>query len=97
MVPHESIEECIARIRNSTERDVAVSGRPDDKRGERLVVFYTADDLDVQKLIAAMRAEKLPNLWIPKSDDFVKIDKIPHLGSGKLDLKALKELADKLN
>ncbi|MBO5307232.1 MAG: AMP-binding protein [Lentisphaeria bacterium] len=97
MVPHESIEECIARIRNSTERDVAVSGRPDDKRGERLVVFYTADDLDVQELIAAMRAEKLPNLWIPKSDDFVKIDKIPHLGSGKLDLKALKELADKLN
>ena len=97
MVPHESIEECISRIRNSPERDVAVSGRQDDKRGERLVVFYTSDDLDPQEIISAMRAEKLPNLWIPKSEDFVKIDKIPHLGSGKLDLKALKELADNLN
>ena len=97
MVPHESIEECISRIRNSPERDVAVSGRQDDKRGERLVIFYTSDDLNPQEIISAMRAEKLPNLWIPKSEDFVKIDKIPHLGSGKLDLKALKELADNLN
>ena len=97
MVPHESIEECISRIRNSHERDIAVSGRLDDKRGERLVIFYTADDLDPHEIITAMRAEKLPNLWIPKREDFVKIEKIPHLGSGKLDLKALKELADQLN
>jgi acyl-[acyl-carrier-protein]-phospholipid O-acyltransferase/long-chain-fatty-acid--[acyl-carrier-protein] ligase len=66
----------------------------DDVRGERLVVFYTADDFEPHKIIAAMRAEKLPNLWIPKSEDFIKIEKIPHLGSGKLDLKALIELAN---
>ena len=94
MVSHESIEETISRIRNSSEREVAVSGRMDDVRGERLVVFYTADDFEPHKIIAAMRAEKLPNLWIPKSEDFIKIEKIPHLGSGKLDLKALKELAN---
>lgn len=96
MIPHESIEECITRIRNSAERDIVVSGRLDEKRGERLVVFYTADDLKPQEIISAMRAEKFPNLWIPKTDDFIKIDKIPFLGSGKLDLRALKEMSDAL-
>ena len=44
----------------------------------------------------ALRGEKMPNLWIPKAEDFVKIDHLPLLGSGKLDLKKLRQLADGL-
>ncbi|WP_294482356.1 AMP-binding protein [uncultured Victivallis sp.] len=96
MVPHELVEQAIAALRGREEREVAVTGRPDPKRGERLVVFYTADDFDPAALIEGLRAEKLPNLWIPKAEDFVKIDHLPLLGSGKLDLTRLKKLAEEL-
>jgi acyl-[acyl-carrier-protein]-phospholipid O-acyltransferase/long-chain-fatty-acid--[acyl-carrier-protein] ligase len=35
----------------------------------------------------------LPNLWLPSSDSFMEVDHVPILGTGKLDLKGLKELA----
>ena len=61
------------------------------------MVFYTAEDLDPAAVIELLRAEKLPNLWIPKAEDFVKIDHLPLLGSGKLDLTRLKKLAEELS
>ena len=96
MVPHEGVESCISRIRNREEREIAVAGRGDSRKGERLVVFYTAEDFDIPAIIEAMRKEGLPNIWIPKSDDFVKIDALPQLGSGKLDLVKLRKMADEL-
>jgi acyl-[acyl-carrier-protein]-phospholipid O-acyltransferase/long-chain-fatty-acid--[acyl-carrier-protein] ligase len=35
----------------------------------------------------------LPNLWIPKASQFYRVEEIPLLGSGKLDLRALREAA----
>ena len=35
----------------------------------------------------------LPNLFIPRRDHFVKVDALPMLGTGKLDLRALKRIA----
>jgi acyl-[acyl-carrier-protein]-phospholipid O-acyltransferase/long-chain-fatty-acid--[acyl-carrier-protein] ligase len=35
----------------------------------------------------------LPPLWIPSPDSFHRVEAIPLLGTGKLDLKRLKELA----
>ena len=93
MVPHELVEQAIAAIRNSEEREVAVTGRSDSKRGERLVVFYTPDDLDPTEIVARLRERNLPNLWIPKTEDFIRIPALPLLGSGKLDLGRLRELA----
>ena len=96
MVPHERIEQAIAALRGSEEREVAVAGRSDAKRGERLVVFYTPDDFDPAEVVEKLRAGgELPNLWIPKPEDFRRIDRLPLLGSGKLDLRRLRELAEK--
>ena len=82
-------------MRGSEEREVAVAGRSDAKRGERLVVFYTPDDFDPAEVVEKLRAGgELPNLWIPKTEDFVKLDRLPLLGSGKLDLAKLKKLAE---
>ena len=36
----------------------------------------------------------LPNLYLPRRQDFVKVDALPLLGTGKLDLRALKALFD---
>ena len=90
------MEEAIARIRARETREIAVAGRGDSRKGERLVVFYISDDFDIAEVIEAMRKEGLPNIWIPKADDFVKIDELPQLGSGKLDLMKLRQMADAL-
>ena len=95
MVPHEAIEDAIAKMRKSEIREVAVTGKSDSRRGERLVVFYTPDDLDIPAIIEKLR-EDLPNLWVPKSDDFVHVAELPLLGSGKLDIRKLNEMAANL-
>jgi acyl-[acyl-carrier-protein]-phospholipid O-acyltransferase/long-chain-fatty-acid--[acyl-carrier-protein] ligase len=35
----------------------------------------------------------LPNLFVPRADSFVKVQQIPVLGTGKVDLRATKQLA----
>lgn len=95
MVPHELVEYSINEILHTEERCIAVSGKPDERRGEKLVVFYSIKDLDIPGLIAELRKREIPNLWVPKAEDFIFIDKIPLLGSGKLDLQKLKALCEK--
>jgi acyl-[acyl-carrier-protein]-phospholipid O-acyltransferase/long-chain-fatty-acid--[acyl-carrier-protein] ligase len=58
------------------------------------VVFHNVDQELIPGFIARMREAGMPNLWIPKSEDFVRIDTIPIMGNGKLDLQALRKLAD---
>ena len=38
----------------------------------------------------------LPNLWKPRADQFFRVDHFPLLGTGKLDLRKVKEVAQKL-
>jgi len=35
----------------------------------------------------------LPALWKPRPDQFVRVEQLPYLGTGKLDLRKLKEMA----
>lgn len=89
MVPHIKIEEKLHELAGITEQAFAVTGVPDEKKGERLVVLHTLPD--VRPLQEQLLASDLPNLWKPK--DFVHVDKLPVLGTGKLDLRKIKELA----
>jgi acyl-[acyl-carrier-protein]-phospholipid O-acyltransferase/long-chain-fatty-acid--[acyl-carrier-protein] ligase len=41
-----------------------------------------------------MREKGIPNLWIPRSENFIQVDSLPMLGSGKLDLAALRLRAE---
>ena len=76
------------------ERLLAVCGAPDSKRGEKLLVFYTDKERIVPAdLIRILREKGIPNLWIPKEENFVYIGVLPMLGSGKLDLSTLAKLA----
>ena len=96
MVPHEGVEDAITKFLHSETREVAVAGRSDKAKGERLVIFHVLENIDTAAIIAGLREAGLPNIWIPKSEDFVKVDSLPLLGSGKLDLLALKEMVKKL-
>jgi acyl-[acyl-carrier-protein]-phospholipid O-acyltransferase/long-chain-fatty-acid--[acyl-carrier-protein] ligase len=97
MVPHIKIEEMIQQLVSADEDEeapkVAVTAVPDPKKGERLVVLHTAIDKRPEQICHELTKAGLPNLWIPSPDSFYQVDSIPVLGSGKLDLKALKNLA----
>lgn len=97
MVPHELVEREINNILTPEKRILAVTGAPDGSKGERLVVFYTDSELLApEQVIRTLRERKVPNLWIPKAENFIKINALPMLGSGKLDLTALNKLGAEL-
>lgn len=92
MVPHLRIEEELHSLLGADGQVLAVGSVPDEKRGERLVVLTTVN-LDSKKLTDGLAERGLPNLWIPKAEDFYQIEALPVLGTGKLDLRGLNEMA----
>ena len=94
MVPHETIEQKILRalnIEEQGERIIAVMGVPDATKGEALVLLSTLE-VDQPALRSALNAAGVPNLWIPRT--ISRIEAIPVLASGKLDLVGCKKLAE---
>jgi acyl-[acyl-carrier-protein]-phospholipid O-acyltransferase/long-chain-fatty-acid--[acyl-carrier-protein] ligase len=60
-------------------------------RGEELAVCYTPQAGDAETLFAALKRSGLPNLWIPSRANFFPIAHIPILGTGKTDLRAVRD------
>jgi acyl-[acyl-carrier-protein]-phospholipid O-acyltransferase/long-chain-fatty-acid--[acyl-carrier-protein] ligase len=94
MVPHGAVEEALQESVGATSQVFAVTAVGDERKGESLVVLHTLDDEQVKQAIESLNARGLPNLWIPRRDHFVKVDAIPILGSGKLDLRAVRRMAE---
>jgi acyl-[acyl-carrier-protein]-phospholipid O-acyltransferase/long-chain-fatty-acid--[acyl-carrier-protein] ligase len=92
MVPHMKIEECINAILSEHAASI-VTSVPDDSRGERLVAFYTDQGLRPQHLWERLSNTDLPRLWLPKREDLHQLEAIPTLGTGKVDLRAVRALA----
>ena len=66
--------------------------------GERIVVLYLEAELQLNGLgirgwCKQLGGRGLPSLWIPSTENFYPVTELPVLGSGKLDLRRLKELA----
>jgi acyl-[acyl-carrier-protein]-phospholipid O-acyltransferase/long-chain-fatty-acid--[acyl-carrier-protein] ligase len=91
MVPHIKVEEAINEILGDSLS--AVTAIPDESRGERLIAFYVKPEVSPEELSSRLTDTDLPRLWIPRRDNLVPIDAIPTLGTGKVDLRGLKELA----
>jgi acyl-[acyl-carrier-protein]-phospholipid O-acyltransferase/long-chain-fatty-acid--[acyl-carrier-protein] ligase len=93
MVPHIKVEERLHECAESAEQVFAVTGVPDGKKGERLMVLHVLSEEKLRDALEKFAATDLPPLWKPKRNQFVKIDAIPYLGTGKLDLRRIKETA----
>lgn len=92
MVPHMSVEESIIKalgIQDSEVPLIAISSRIDAAKGEALVLL-SAVDIEMPKLRSLLSEAGLPNLWIPKH--YVRVESIPLLASGKLDLGKIRKL-----
>src|SRR5213595_2100475 len=93
MVPHEAVEQKIIDLlgfSGKDERLVAIVGVQDESKGEALILLAAAD-VDLAQLRDKLRDAGVPNLWIPKK--VCRVDAIPVLASGKLDLKKCQALA----
>lgn len=95
MVPVGKVESEIRRLTQADELAFALTVLPDDKKGEKVVVVYTADLTQTPaEVCALLDATDMSKLWIPDVKNFVKIDTaLPVAATGKLDLKAIKEIA----
>jgi acyl-[acyl-carrier-protein]-phospholipid O-acyltransferase/long-chain-fatty-acid--[acyl-carrier-protein] ligase len=91
MVPHLKIEDAINGVLGDL--CAAVTAVPDPSRGERLVAFYTRADVSADALWERLNQTDLPKLWIPRRDSLHHVTEIPTLGTGKVDLRRLKQLA----
>jgi len=98
MVPHIKVEDNLHEMAELTDQTFAVTGVPDEKKGERLVVLYqNLDESAVDSVIEKLTICDLPNIWKPRGDQFFKVEALPYLGTGKLDLKQVKILATELS
>src|SRR5258706_7400340 len=93
MVPHIKVEETLQELAGASEQMFVVTAVPDEKKGERLIVLHTLPDEKLEECLAGLGKSDLPALWRPRHDQFVRIEKLPYLGTGKLDLRKARELA----
>jgi acyl-[acyl-carrier-protein]-phospholipid O-acyltransferase / long-chain-fatty-acid--[acyl-carrier-protein] ligase len=92
MVPHMKVEEELQGLLHEPHTAV-VTAVPDPVRGERLVALHTDPELGAQDVWEQLSRSDLPKLWIPKREDIRFVDSIPTLGTGKVDLRAVRQLA----
>ncbi|MEN8725969.1 MAG: AMP-binding protein [Lentimonas sp.] len=95
MVPHGTVEQALFEAYDLLESEfpmLAVAGRPDEAKGEALVLIVSSElTIDLKDVRLRLTEAGLPNLWIPK--EIKVIDIIPTLVTGKLDLKAIQTVA----
>lgn len=96
MIPHTRIEEIMHSLLELTEQSLIVAGVPDEARGERLVVLHVLEDEQIETLKKRLAESDMPNLWRPRPNAFYRIDEIPVLGTGKMDIKKARNLAMEL-
>jgi acyl-[acyl-carrier-protein]-phospholipid O-acyltransferase / long-chain-fatty-acid--[acyl-carrier-protein] ligase len=100
MVPHLLIEEGLAQIIGIDDEEgfrAVVTAIVDERKGERIVVLHKAISKTPEELRRGLSELGFPNLYIPSEDSFFQVEAIPVLGTGKLDLRGIKQMANEVS
>ncbi|MCR4941589.1 MAG: MFS transporter [Campylobacter sp.] len=89
MISLSAVEAKISEIFKD-EGSFACLNLPDEKKGEKIVLFYSGEVADIQNRLKALPALMQPSLC-------EQIDELPMLASGKIDMVSLKKLAKEKN
>lgn len=92
MVPHGAVEVAVAQALGLPQDElpqVAIAAKQDEAKGESLVLLASIE-VDMSLLRSKLQEAGLANLWIPKV--LQRVEAIPTLATGKLDLKGLRKL-----
>lgn len=93
MVPHIGVEQVYLESLGTHEQIVAVTSVPDDHKGEELFVLYTPEAGTAEKLHDIIAKSQISNMWKPKRSNYIMIESMPTLGSGKIDVIQLRKIA----
>lgn len=109
MVPHGRVEEALyeclsaflpgpgseaeAADSEAAVPELAVTAVPHESRGEELVVLCANLPIEPRELATSLGQSDLPSLYRPKPSHYVAVPEIPKLGTGKMDLRGVAELA----
>jgi len=97
MVSHGRVEQALdaahATLAGASELELAVVGVPDEKKGERLVVLHAHARVAPREWLEQLARGSLPALFRPREADFVAVESLPRLATGKLDLAAARARA----
>ncbi|HBM16568.1 MAG TPA: hypothetical protein DD381_09550 [Lentisphaeria bacterium] len=93
MISHELIETLICNYLGLFEKAIAVINLKTQDEKDKIGVLYSLDKLNISDVLHYLSKFGLSKLWIPKPRDFIKVESIPTLASGKLDLKKLRDMA----
>ncbi len=92
MISHGVIEKALQDALDTGPDTLAVVALPDDRKGEKLFVLHTLNR-KLEDLQQTLRELDIPNLWKPNPKDWILLEALPALGSGKLDYRKMKMLA----
>ena len=95
MVPHGRVEDKLQELSGAAEQTFVVTAVSDERKGERLVVLHTLERDELERCLALLADCDLPALWKPKPAAFVRVEALPYLGTGKLDLCHARALAER--
>ena len=93
MVPHGRVEEALQQAAGADMQVFAVTGIPDERKGEQLAVLHTLDEATIPEIVAKLAADGLPNLFIPSRTNFIKVEPCRCWGLAKWILRGLKRIA----
>lgn len=91
MVSLGALEEELAKFLNTEVVKFCAVSLEDEKKGEKIVLLIECEDDHFEGIIQAIKDSNMPTLFKPSQ--YIKVEKIPLLGSGKVDFKGAKELA----
>jgi acyl-[acyl-carrier-protein]-phospholipid O-acyltransferase/long-chain-fatty-acid--[acyl-carrier-protein] ligase len=94
MISLGAVEEAIYKLIDTSIAQIAVTSIPDSKKGEKIVLLLEGE-IEIDNIKATIKCSNLHPLQIPSC--YIKIDKIPKLGTGKCDFKRIKEIAIELS
>lgn len=94
MVSLGSLEEEIAKFINIEVVKLCAVSLEDEKKGEQIILLIECENEHFEGVCQTIKSSAMPAIFKPNS--YFQVEKIPLLGSGKLDLKGAKELARKL-
>jgi len=92
MISHGAVEKALQDALGLEPDALAVVALEDPRKGEKLHVLHTLAD-PIPNLSETLRKLDIPNLWKPNPNDWTAVESLPVLGSGKLDYRRMKELA----
>jgi acyl-[acyl-carrier-protein]-phospholipid O-acyltransferase/long-chain-fatty-acid--[acyl-carrier-protein] ligase len=95
MVPHGKIEETTHALIEGI--SCVVTSIADEKKGERLAMLYCSCAMEPAEIWKKLAESELPKLWIPKQSSIHRVDELPVLGTGKMDLRKARTMAEELS